>query len=135
MTSATRRNLLQMLAVGSAVMVDAPLLAAQPETNRSVVRISKGHFDPDHYAIVRQRLDDAKQTLIPAIRALRGCLHFWAGIDPVSNTLVNVSVWQSIDDARQMETLAPMRALAGEFAELGVTFERPIANYESLWEI
>ncbi len=135
MTRATRRNLLQMLAAGGAVMVEAPLLAAQPETERSVVRLSKGHFEPDRYAIVRQRLDDAKQTLIPAIRALRGCLHFWAGIDPVSNTLVNVSVWQSMDDARQMETLAPMRALAVEFTELGVTFERPIANYESLWEI
>lgn len=132
---ATRRDVLQMLAAGSAAMVEAPLLAAQPETRSSVVRLSKGHFDSDHYAIVRQRLDESKQTLIPAIRALRGCLHFWAGVDPVSNTLVNVSIWASIDDARQMETLAPMRALAGEFATLGVTFERPIVNYESLWEI
>jgi hypothetical protein len=131
----TRRSMLQMLAAGSAAMVEAPRAAAQPETRSSVVRLSKGHFDPDHYAIVRQRLDESKQTLIPAIRALRGCLHFWAGVDPVSNTLVNVSIWASIDDARQMETLAPMRTLAGEFAALGVTFERPIANYESLWEI
>src|SRR5512147_81775 len=127
--------MLQMLAAGSAAMIEAPHLAAQPETKSSVVRLSKGRFDPDHYAIVRQRLDESKQTLMPAIRALRGCLHFWAGVDPVSNTLVNVSVWASIDDARQMESLAPMRALADEFAGLGVTFERPIANYESLWEI
>ncbi len=132
---ATRRDMLQILAAGSAAMVEAPHLAAQPEFKNSVVRLSKGHFEPDHYAIVRQRLDESRQTLIPAIRALRGCLHFWAGVDPVSNTLVNVSVWASIEDARQMETLAPMRVLAGEFAELGVTFERPIANYESLWEI
>jgi hypothetical protein len=34
-----------------------------------------------------------------------------------------------------METLAPMLALASEFISLGVLFERPITNYESLWEI
>jgi hypothetical protein len=132
---ATRRDVLQMLAAGSAAMIEAPHAAAQPETKGTVVRVSKGRFEPDRYAIVRQRLDESKRTLVPAIRALRGCLHFWAGVDLVSNTLVNVSIWASIDDARQMETLAPMRALAVEFAELGVTFERPIANYESLWEI
>lgn len=132
---ATRRDMLQMLAAGSAAMIEAPHVAAQPETKSSVVRLSKGRFDPDRYAIVRQRLDESKRTLVPAIRALRGCLHFWAGVDPASNTLVNVSVWTSIDAARQMETLAAMRALADEFTQLGVTFERPIANYETLWEI
>jgi hypothetical protein len=34
-----------------------------------------------------------------------------------------------------METLAPMLALAAEFTNLGVTFERPITNYETLWKI
>ncbi len=37
--------------------------------------------------------------------------------------------------AKQMETLAPMLALAAEFVGLGVTFERPITNYEILWQI
>jgi hypothetical protein len=42
--------------------------------------------------------------------------------------MVNVSVWRSLTDARQMETLAPMSALADEFSQLGVNFERPIVN-------
>jgi len=28
-----------------------------------------------------------------------------------------------------------MLALAGEFSKLGVNFERPIINYDVLWEI
>ncbi|HEY6893463.1 MAG TPA: hypothetical protein VI258_04805 [Rhodanobacteraceae bacterium] len=100
-----------------------------------IVRLSRGRFDPGKYDDVRQRLDDSQQTLIPAIRALHGCIHYWAGIDPVGNTMVNISVWHAIDDARQMDTLAPMQALAAEFTALGVTFERPIVNYDTLWEI
>jgi len=85
--------------------------------------------------MVRDRLAHAQSSLVPAIEALHGCLHFWAGADPASNTMVNISVWATLDDARQMETLAPMLALASEFASLGVQFERPITNYQSLWEI
>jgi hypothetical protein len=62
-------------------------------------------------------------------------MQYWVGIDRTTNTMVNVSVWASLADAKQMETLAPMLALAGEFVERGVVFERPIANYETLWEI
>jgi quinol monooxygenase YgiN len=100
-----------------------------------VLRLSRGSFPPEKYQTVRDRLATAQSSLLPAIRALRGCLHYWAGIDRASNTMVNISVWASIEDARQMESLAPMLALAQEFTSLGVQFERPITNYESLWEI
>jgi hypothetical protein len=100
-----------------------------------VLRLSRGSFPAEKYALVRARLETAQLSLVPAIKAMRGCLHYWAGVDPVSNTMVNISVWASLNDARQMETLAPMLALASEFVNLGVQFERPITNYESLWEI
>jgi hypothetical protein len=102
---------------------------------QSVVRLSRGAFPAEKYAIVRDRLGRAQESLIPAIRALRGCQHYWAGVDPISNTMINVSVWATLDDAKQMETLAPMLALAGEFVALGVQFERPITNYETLWAL
>ena len=66
---------------------------------------------------------------------MRGCLHYWSGVDPISNTMINVSVWASLEDAKQMETLEPMRALAAEFVSIGVTFERPIANYDTVWSV
>jgi quinol monooxygenase YgiN len=97
-----------------------------------VVRISRGFIKPDDYDTIAKRLEEARQTLVPGIRQLHGCLHYSAGIDHQSNTMVNVSVWRSLTDARQMETLAPMLALADEFSQLGVNFERPIVNYEVL---
>jgi hypothetical protein len=100
-----------------------------------VLRLSRGTFPAEQYSIVRDRLHGAQASLVPAIKALRGCLHYWAGVDATSNSMVNVSVWATLDDAKQMETLAPMQSLATEFVALGVQFERPITNYTSLWEI
>ncbi len=101
----------------------------------TVVRISRGSFQPEAYETVKERLTQSKASLIPAIRELNGLLHYYAGIDAISNTMINVSVWQSLADAKQMETLAPMLALTKEFIDLGVTFERPIINYDTVWEI
>jgi hypothetical protein len=100
-----------------------------------VVRISKGAFKPEDFDRVRAMLDESQRSLFPAIRELAGCLHFWAAIDPVSNTMINVSVWTTLDDAKQLDTLREMLALAGEFVKAGVQFERPIANYTGLWQI
>ena len=100
-----------------------------------VVRISRGSFKPEDYERIKGRLEGSHQTLVPAVGILSGCMHYWAGIDLATNTMVNVSVWKSLADAKQMDTLAPMLALAGEFVELGVVFERPIVNYETLWQI
>jgi hypothetical protein len=100
-----------------------------------VIRLSRASFDSLLFAEVHNRLDEARTTLVPAIKSLRGCLHFWAGVDAVSNTMINVSVWATLEDAKQMDTLAPMLALGTQFTKLGVKFERPIVNYGSLWEI
>jgi hypothetical protein len=100
-----------------------------------VVRISRGSFKLDDYSTIAKLLDESQRTLVPDIRQLGGCLHYWAAIDQRSNTMVNVSVWGSLIEAKQMETFAPMAKLAEEFIKLGVVFERPIVNYEILWEI
>jgi len=100
-----------------------------------ILRISRGSFKPEDYEKIKARLDESQQALVPAIRILSGCMHYWAGIDQMTNTMINVSVWKSLSDAKRMETLPPMLALAGEFVKLGVIFERPIANYETLWQV
>jgi hypothetical protein len=114
----------------AAVKRDGTQPAAMP-----VIRLSRGSFPAERYEEVRARLDATRATLVPAVRGLRGCLHFWAAIDPVSNTMLNVSVWETLADAKQMETLQLMLALAGEFIALGVTFERPITNSQVLWDL
>lgn len=100
-----------------------------------ILRLSRGSFKPEAYERIKEHLDGSQRTLVPAIIKLSGCMHYWAGIDRMTNTMVNVSVWKSLLDAKQMDTLAPMLALAGEFVKLGVVFERPIANYETLWQL
>jgi hypothetical protein len=100
-----------------------------------IVRISRASFAPERYEAVKSRLDAAQVSLVPAIRSLAGCLHYFAAIDRESSSMVNVSVWRSLADARQMQTLGPMLALAEDFAREGVRFERPVVNYETLWEV
>ena len=109
--------------------------ARQATASARVVRISRGSFAPEQYEAVKRRLDAAQTSLIPAIRQLDGCVHYFAAIDRESSSMVNVSVWRSLADAQQMQTLAPMLALAQEFTREGVQFERPIVNYETLWKI
>jgi hypothetical protein len=99
----------------------------------AVVRISLGRFDADKYAIIRQLLDQSQKTLIPAIRALKGNRAYYVGIDRENNAMTNVSVWETLDDAKQMASLQAMLDLAKTFVDAGVRFERPITNHETLW--
>jgi quinol monooxygenase YgiN len=99
------------------------------------VRISKGRYPADRHALVTARLEASAATLVPAIRRMAGCRHFYAGTDAATNTMVNVSVWDSLEHAQAMGGLAEMAALATEFIALGVEFERPIANYPVLWQL
>jgi quinol monooxygenase YgiN len=131
-----RRRLIQGLLAALFSAIYAAIARAEKTAVRGpIVRISRGSFAPEAYEQVRQRLDAARESLIPAIRELSGCLHYFAAIDRESSTMVNVSVWRSLADAHQMQTLAPMLALAEAFNREGVRFERPIINYETLWQI
>jgi len=97
------------------------------------VRISKGRYKPELHTEVTARLAASSASLVPAIRAMRGCLSYYVGSDATSCTMVNVSVWDTLENAQAMGSLPEMGALAMEFIGLGVEFERPIVNYPVLW--
>jgi len=99
-----------------------------------VIRISIGKFDPEQAAIVEARLRGSKESLESGIRAMKGNLAFYAGIDRTNHAMHNVSVWETVADANQMAAFAPMRALAAEFTALGVRFEQPILNFDTIWQ-
>ena len=113
----------------------ASVRAQQTAVPVRIVRISRGSFPAEKYEDIKLRLDASQKSLVPAIRQLAGCLHYFAAIDRESSSMLNVSVWRSLADAQQMQTLAPMLALAEEFSREGVRFERPVINYETLWEV
>jgi hypothetical protein len=103
--------------------------------NAPVIRISIAKFDADKAAIVEEKLQKSRAQLEGGIRAMTGSLAYYVGIDRTANAMHNVSVWQSVADANQMTNFAPMLALGAEFAALGVRFERPILNCETLWQL
>ena len=66
---------------------------------------------------------------------MRGNRNYFVGIDRQNGAMTNVSVWDTLEDAQQMASLREMLDLAGTFAELGVQFDRPITNHETLWTL
>ena len=99
-----------------------------------IVRISKGSFTSVQYDEVRQLIEASAEPLVPALKQLRGLLYYHVAVDPVTNTVVNMSIWTDLDAAKQMDTLAPMLAQRPLLEQAGVQFDR-IANYEPLWTI
>jgi hypothetical protein len=48
---------------------------------------------------------------------------------PVELALTNVSLWDTIEDVKQMDRFQPLLDLGKSFADAGATFECPIMNY------
>jgi hypothetical protein len=101
----------------------------------SIIRVSILRCQPQHFAGLKQMMRDSMAVLEPGIRKMRGLLQFHAGEDEAVNALINVSLWRTLEDARQLDTYQPMLDLGKEFVAKGAVFERPIMNHASLWEI
>lgn len=102
--------------------------------SETVVRVSQGFFEPRLAESVANRLREGQDALQPALKALPGLLHYYVAVDSASNSMVNVSMWESLAAARQMDTLPEMLEQRDLFVELGVEFQR-IRNYATLWTI
>jgi hypothetical protein len=128
------------LTLAAAAGVAPSAARAQEKNGRSdvaapVIRISLGTFESDKAAIVEAKLIESKAELETGIRAMRGNLGFYVGIDRKNNAISSVSLWDSVDAAEQMATFQPMLDLARTFVALGVKFQRPILNLTTLWEL
>jgi len=100
-----------------------------------VIRISLGFFDAAKADLVEAKLVEARERLEPGIRAMRGNLGYFVGVDRSAGAMHNVSLWRTIADANQTASFQPMLDLAAEFTNIGVTFQRPILNASTLWTI
>ena len=80
-------------------------------------------------------MEAAEPVLRPGIEAMPGFLSFYAGADEETCSLTNVSFWTSLEAAKQLDTFQPMLDLAKPFIALGATFERPVMNYATLWQL
>jgi hypothetical protein len=99
-----------------------------------VVRISKGKFDLANIGAAERLLAESEHALRAPIARLPGLLHYYVGIDRAHGYLTNVSIWESLEAAHQMDTLTPMLAQRPILEAAGIVFEA-ITNHETLWTI
>ena len=109
-------------------------MTASPLPPTAVVRVSRGNFDPARFTEVHEMTVATGRYLIPAIKKLPGLINFFTGVSP-DGSVVQISVWESDEHARQMDRLKEMIVDArGEAEKAGMTFI-PIVNYPIEWAI
>jgi hypothetical protein len=99
-----------------------------------VVRISKGQFELVDVDTAERLLVESEAALRTALSELKGLMHYYVGIDRTRGYLTNVSVWDSLEHAHQMDTLQAMLAQRPILEAAGVSFE-VITNHETVWTI
>jgi hypothetical protein len=99
-----------------------------------VVRVSRLTCQPQHFAELKRMMAESVTVLEPGIRQMRGLIHFYAGDDEAALSIINVSVWRTVEEAKQLDTYQPMLDLGKVFVAKGAIFERPIINYAPLWD-
>jgi hypothetical protein len=109
----------------------------QTMTTRSapVIRVSILRCQPERFLEFERMMSEAAKVLLPGIQAMRGCRGYFAGSDQTTSSLSNVSIWETLEDAKQMERFQPMLDMGKRFLDAGATFERPIMNYGTLWQL
>ena len=100
-----------------------------------VVRVSIFRVAPDKFDMFVRLMEEAETALGPGIRAMPGFQDFVSGADRETLSLVNVSYWDTVEHAKQLDHFQPMLELGRRYAELGAQFERPIMNYAPLWRL
>ena len=103
--------------------------------DQTVIRVSILRCEPSQFEEFKRMMSESESILAPGIRAMRGCRAYFVGADVASSSLSNVSIWDTLDDAKQMERFQPMLDLGKRFLDAGATFERPIMNYATLWQL
>ena len=100
----------------------------------TVVRISRGRFDLANINEAEQLLIDSEAALREPLQQLRGLVHYYVGIDREHGFLTNASVWKTLDDAHQMDSLKAMLDQRPILQAAGISFEQ-ITNHDTLWTI
>ena len=76
------------------------------------VRVALVRCDQRNFALIARKMENSQRVLRPGIEAMPGLLAFYAGADAETLTLTNVSIWDSVEHAKQLDTFEPMVALA-----------------------
>ena len=102
---------------------------------KPVVRVSILRCPPERFAELRKMMEKDEAVLRPGIETMPGLIAFYTGVDEATTSLSNVSLWTSLEGAKQLDTYQPMLDLGKPYVAKGAVFERPIMNYATLWQI
>ena len=100
-----------------------------------VVRCSILRCPPDRFGEMQQMMVELEKVLRPGIESMPGLIAFYVGADETTSSLSNVSLWVDLDAAKQLDRFQPMLDSGKPFVAKGATFERPIMNYTTLWQL
>lgn len=103
--------------------------ASNPIVRISILRCNEGQFDD-----LLRLMVEVETALRPGIEQLPGLIRFYAGADRATLSLMNTSLWDSLEHARQLDHFQPMLDAGKRFVAAGATFERPVMNYAPLWQ-
>jgi hypothetical protein len=98
-----------------------------------VVRISISRCDAAQFDRLRQMMSESEATLRPGIERMPGHLAFYAGADLTTLTFTNISLWDTVEHAQQLDRFQPMLEAGKRFVAEGARFDRPIINSATLW--
>lgn len=84
-----------------------------------VLRVSILRCDASKFALLREMMLEAEADLRPGIEAMPGLLTFYAGADEATLSLINTSVWDTLEHARQLDTFQPMLDAGKRFVAEG----------------
>lgn len=98
-----------------------------------VVRVALVRCDPENFALISEKMQESERELRPGIEAMPGLLAYYAGADAETLTLTNVSLWDSVEHANQINTYEPMSRLAQDLIDHGGRPERPVMNHTMQW--
>jgi len=98
-----------------------------------VVRVALVRCDPDNFALISDKMQESEKVLRSGIEAMPGLFAYYAGADAQTLTLTNVSLWDTVEHAKQIDTFEPMSRLAQELIDIGGRPERPVMNHVTQW--
>lgn len=84
---------------------------------------------------MQQMMNETEKALRPGIESMPGLIAFYVGAAEATSSLSNVSLWTDLDAAKQLDRFQPMLDSGKPFVAMGGTFERPIMNYTTLWQL
>lgn len=74
------------------------------------------------FALCAQLMAASEEAVIAGIKGMTGCLDYFAGADEETASITNISIWDSLNSAQEMDRFQPLLDLDKRLSALGTRF-------------